>query len=237
MPKKRKITSKLEEIFGVPFHKLIGDNFKEGDSRYKVQKRLLEMIVEKGLVDKALKAFPETKDQWNPRDWTYDNFGAVSKETNSAFRPSALYHAIKDAIDSDDLKFDFNPSNKGRKSDTHRKRPTVVVELTCNTCSTKHKNTSLTDPKNLNLRVYACPKCGTFGKCVARVNEGGRIRYKAVVKKDGIRQEVFVNSPEDLTPVEELTTPGSTEEIPITSETGQQESKIEETNSKEVTQT
>ncbi len=215
---KRRIATKLEEVFGVPFAELIGKNFKEGASRYEVQKRLLEMIVERGLTAKATEVFSkkegnkvikDTEGKWDPEKWEYDSFGAVSVDSNPAFRPSTLYHAIKDARDSGELdSFDFSTSNKGRKADSNRRRPTVSVEFKCRTCKTRHKNNGVTNSNDLNLRVYACPKCGSFGKCVAKVNEGGKTHYRAVVKVDGIRQEVEVVSEDNLTPVVKEKTPG-----------------------------
>lgn len=208
---KRRIATKLEEVFNVPFAELINKNFTEGASRYEVQKRLLEMIVEHDLIEKATEVFSkkegnktikDTEGKWDPKKWQYDKFGAVSVDSNPAFRPSTLYHAIKEAKETGELNsFDFSTANKGRKTDTFRRRPTVNIEFKCQSCNTKHKNSSINDVKNLNLRVYACPKCNAFGKCVAKVNESGKIYYRAVVKVDGIRQEVEVKSEDDLTPI------------------------------------
>lgn len=215
---KRKIALKLEQVFGVPFAELIGKNFKKGTSRYEVQKRLLEMIVERNLTEKATEIFvkkekdgkkviKETEGKWDPLKWEYDSFGSVSAKSNPAFRPSTLYHAIKDIVLSEELNsFDFITSNKGRKTDSTFRAPTIKVEFKCISCGTKHKNASITTDDNINLRVYACPKCGSFGKCVAKIIKGGKTLYRAVVKIDGIRQETEVVSDEDLTPVKQ--TPG-----------------------------
>ena len=223
--KKRRIATKLEEVFNISFAELIGKNFKKGDSRYDVQKRLLEMIVEKELTAKAVQVFPESLGCWDSSKWTYDNFGAISKESNPAFRPSTLYHAIKDVKDEGELdSFDFCASNKGRKVDSRRKQPSLSVELTCSKCGRRHKNNGMENISNLNLRVYPCPSssCGAFGKCIAKITEGGKVRFKAIIKIDGIRQESFVVSETDLTPVEEKT-PGSIKENNISIETDQKE--------------
>ena len=219
---KRRIATKLEEVFGVPFAELIGRNFKKGDSRYKVQKRLLEMIVQNELTAKATKVFAKkeknktikiAEDKWNPDNWEYDNFGAVSVDSNPAFRPSTLYHAIKDAINSGELdSFDFSTSNKGRKTDLTRRHPTVSVEFKCRVFGTRHRNNGITDSNNLNLRVYACPKCNTFGKCVAKVTQGGKDHYRAVIKHNGIRQEMGVVSEDNLKPIEKSPGHNCTEE-------------------------
>ncbi|MCK9272976.1 hypothetical protein M0P65_05505 [Candidatus Gracilibacteria bacterium] len=224
--KKRKIIQKLENLFGIPFVKLIGENFKKGDSRYYVQKRLLEMIVEKNLIKKAEEIFTHTKDSktnWNPSTWTYNQYGAVDVSCNPAFGPSVIYHAIKDIIQSGELNvFDFEITNKGRKSNEEnessecRKKPTITVELTCKNCKRVHKNHGLTDPTFLGLRVYECPNCGSFGECSAKITETNKIKFKAVIKRNGIRQEEFVN--ENLTPIEEE--PGLTEKQPSPINTG-----------------
>jgi hypothetical protein len=208
---KQKIAVKLEQVFGVPFAELIGKNFKKGDSRYDVQKRLLEMIVEKGLANKATEVFIKkegtktikiTEGKWDPKQWRFDNFGAVSVTSNPAFRPSTLYHAIKHSIENKELdSFDFITSNKGRKTDTEVRKPSFSIEFKCVSCGCRHKNNGVTDSKSLNLRVYACPKCGDYGKCIAKIEEGGKLHYRAVVKINGIRQEVEVTSEDDLTPV------------------------------------
>lgn len=217
---KRKIATKLEEVFGMPFAELIGKNFRKGDSRYVVQKRLLEMIVEQGLTARATEVFIKkegnkiikiTEGKWNPEKWECDNFGAISTDSNPAFRPSTLYHAIKDAIDSGELdSFDFSTSNKGRKADSTRRTPSLSVEFNCRACGTRHKNNGITNPNDLNLRVYACPKCNTFGKCVAKITQSGKTHYRAVIKHNGIRQEVEVISEDDLQPVEK--SPGYSED-------------------------
>jgi transcription elongation factor Elf1 len=225
---KQKIALKLEQVFGVPFAELIGKNFKKGDSRYEVQKRLLEMIVERKLTAKATEIFTRkegdktikiTEGKWDPEKWEYDNFGAVSCLSNPAFRPSTLYHAIKNCISTGELnQFDFLTSNKGRKSESNRRKPTLNIEFKCTSCGTRHKSNKITSSQEINLRVYACPKCGYFGKCIAKIIEGGKLYYKAVVKVNGVRQEVRVVSEDDLTPIQD--TPGHTDNQNNLIETG-----------------
>lgn len=206
--KKRRIATKLEEVFGIPFAQLINENFSKGDSRYDVQKKLLEMIVEKNLVEQAIKAFPESKGKWDCSKWSFDSFGAISVDSNPAFRPSTLYHAIKDGKDQGEINFDFHISNKGRKINSVVRKPMFRVEFKCTHCGKKHRNHTIGSIEDLNLRVYACPNCQTFGKCVATINDAGKISHRAIVKIDGIRQEVFVKSETDLTPLETETVQG-----------------------------
>lgn len=214
-----KITDKFEKVFGIPFDKLIENNFQKGASRYFIQKTLMEMIVDQNLIDIAVKTFPHSKGFWNKNNWTYDRFGAVSKESNPAFRPSAIYHAIKNERIKKEIEFqfDFCVTNKGRKPGGEpREDLSTKIELVCQNCGKRHTNNEMVFGETLNLRVYECPNpnCGVFGKCFAKIIRFGKTFYKGVVKVGNIRKESYIQSFENPTPID--CPPGSTKNSPTT---------------------
>lgn len=175
----RRIITKMSEVFGELFHDIIDSNFDFGKtSRYEIKAKLLAEIKKRNKVDVAYRIFAN---------------GDRTKPFDKLFSTSALYHAIKDEVNAGRIKkFDFAVSNKGRKDGQNVVDLSVEISFHCTNCGTNHKNSNQTDYDNLNLRIYECPKCKKFGKCIANINMDGINHIKAIVKIDGIRQESFV---------------------------------------------